>query len=114
MGCAPSYQTKPSNSSLTMSENLMDSKQKEALLNDNLDSVEEFNTGQDMMEEKNDMFVSALDSPTDSGLAGLETLDNSTNETEEEENITHSDNTMEDLSLQDDIEMPVEAVGDEK
>merc|ERR1711936_1145626 len=97
-----------------MSENLVHSKKQKVLLNKNLDSAEKFNTSQDMMEEKNDMFVSALDSPTDSGLAGLETLDNSTNETEEEENITHSDNTMEDLSLQDDIEMPVEAVGDEK
>merc|ERR1719369_1993032 len=91
-----------------MAEHLGESKQKELLLNDNLDPTKEFNTSKNMMEEKNDdMFVSALDSPTDSGLAGLETLDNSTNE-----NATTVSNTMEDLSLQDD-EIPVEAVGDE-
>jgi len=52
------------------------------------------------MEEKNDMFVSALESPTDSGLAGLETLDSSSNNHEDLDKTPNSD-TMEDLSLQD-------------
>ena len=51
------------------------------------------------MEEKNDMFVSALESPTDSGLAGLETLDSSSNNHEDLDKTPNSD-TMEDLSLQ--------------
>ena len=65
---------------------------------ENLDTIS-INSGPDIMEDKNDMFVSALDSPTDSGLAGLETLDISANNNEEA-NITPSSDTMEDLSLQ--------------
>jgi len=73
--------------------------------NENLDTVS-INSGPDIMEDKNDMFVSALDSPTDSGLAGLETLDISANN--EESNKTPTSDTMEDLSLQDDGEIPTE------
>ena len=83
-----------------MTDNLQDSKDKEAVGNttENLDTVS-INSIPDIMEDKNDMFVSALDSPTDSGLAGLETLDISANNTEEA-NKTPSSDTMEDLSLQ--------------
>ena len=87
---------------------LGESKQNELLLTDNLDPTEGFNTSTSMMAEKNDdMFVSALDLPTDPGLAGLATLDNSTNE-----NATTVSNTMEDLSLRED-DIPVAVVGDE-
>ena len=67
-------------------------------ITENLDTIS-INSGPDIMEDKNDMFVSALDSPTDSGLAGLETLDISANN-DVEANITPSSDTMEDLSLQ--------------
>merc|ERR1719500_610770 len=66
------------------------------------------NSGTDIIEDKNDMFVSALDSPTDSGLAGLETLDISANNNEESNKTPTSSDTMEDLSLQDDVELPTE------
>eukprot|EP00092_Neocalanus_flemingeri_P024262 GFUD01026311.1.p1 GENE.GFUD01026311.1~~GFUD01026311.1.p1 ORF type:complete len:592 (-),score=249.04 GFUD01026311.1:184-1959(-) len=66
----------------------------------NLETVS-INSIQDIMEDNNDMFVSALDSPTDSGLAGLDTLDISANNTEERNKISSSD-TMEDLFLEDD------------
>jgi len=74
---------------------------------ENIDTVS-INSGTDIMEEKNDMFVSALDSPTDSGLAGLETLDISANNNEESNKTPTSSDTMEDLSLQDDVELPTE------
>jgi len=91
-----------------MTDNLQDSKDKEAVGNttENLDTVS-INSIPDIMEDKNDMFVSALDSPTDSGLAGLETLDISANNTEEA-NKTPSSDTMEDLSLQDDGDISIE------
>ena len=63
----------------------------------NLDAVS-INSSPDIMEDKNDMFESALDSPTDSGLAGLETLDISADKNEEAK--TPTSDTMEDLSLQ--------------
>eukprot|EP00090_Calanus_glacialis_P038294 TRINITY_DN6688_c0_g1_i1.p1 TRINITY_DN6688_c0_g1~~TRINITY_DN6688_c0_g1_i1.p1 ORF type:complete len:606 (-),score=254.41 TRINITY_DN6688_c0_g1_i1:244-2061(-) len=78
---------------------------------ENLDTIS-INSGPDIMEDKNDMFVSALDSPTDSGLAGLETLDISANNNEEA-NITPSSDTMEDLSLQDDGEISIEETNDD-
>merc|ERR1712013_427952 len=75
---------------------------------ENLDTVS-INSDTNIMEDKNDMFVSALDSPTDSGLAGLETLDISANN--EESTKTPTSDTMEDLSLQDDVEIPTEDIG---
>merc|ERR1711892_1266431 len=73
--------------------------------NENLDAVS-INSSPDIMEDKNDMFESALDSPTDSGLAGLETLDISTDKNEEAK--TPTSDTMEDLSLQDEVDIPIE------
>ena len=83
-----------------MADTRPDLDDKEAVINsiENLDAVS-INSGPDIMEDKNDMFVSALDSPTDSGLAGLESLDISVNNTEEA-NKTPTSDTMEDLSLQ--------------
>ena len=80
-----------------MSNTLQDSHLKEVVLNyENIESIDNINSSQDMMEDKNDMFVSALDSPTDSGL---ETMDISTNDTEDGNKIPNSD-TLEDLFLQ--------------
>ena len=91
---------KPNQQLLRMTDTRPDSGDIEAVANTtvNLDTVS-INSGPDIMEDKNDMFVSALDSPTDSGLAGLETLDISATNNEEA-NKTPSSDTMEDLSLQ--------------
>ena len=61
----------------------------------NLDIVS-INSDTDIMEDQNDMFASALDSPTDSGL---ETLDISADNNDEFRKTPTSD-TMEDLSMQ--------------
>jgi len=92
-----------------MTDNLPDSLDKVAAgdHSENLDTVS-INSGPDIMEDKNDMFVSALDSPTDSGLAGLETLDLSSKDIDEANKTPNSD-TMEDLSLQDDGDISLEA-----
>merc|ERR1711892_339563 len=76
----------------------------------NLDAVS-ISSSPDIMEDKNDMFESALDSPTDSGLAGLETLDISADKNEEAK--TPTSDTMEDLSLQDEIDIPMEETDEE-
>merc|ERR1711892_256676 len=78
---------------------------KEAVENStgNLDAVS-ISSSPDIMEDKNDMFESALDSPNDSGLAGLETLDISADKNEEAK--TPTSDTMEDLSLQDEVDIP--------
>merc|ERR1711892_1088363 len=76
----------------------------------NLDAVS-INSSPDIMEDKNDMFESALDSPTDSGLAGLETLDISADKNEEAK--TPTSDTMEDLSLQDEVDIPIEESDEE-
>merc|ERR1711892_1569283 len=78
--------------------------------NENLDAVS-INSSPDVMEDKNDMFESALDSPTDSGLAGLETLDISADKPEEAK--TPTSDTMEDLSLQDEIDIPTGEIDEE-
>merc|ERR1711892_308152 len=85
---------------------------KEAVENStgNLDAVS-ISSSPDVMEDKNDMFESALDSPTDSGLAGLETLDISADKPEEAK--TPTSDTMEDLSLQDEIDIPMEETDEE-
>ena len=90
---------KPNQQLLRMTDTKPGSGDKEAADNntENLDSVS-INSDTNIMEDKNDMFVSALDSPTDSGLAGLETLDISANN--EESTKTPTSDTMEDLSLQ--------------
>merc|ERR1711892_1609725 len=81
-----------------------DAMDKEAVENttENLDAVS-INSSPDIMEDKNDMFESALDSPTDSGLAGLETLDISADKNEDAK--TPTSDTMEDLSLQDEVDI---------
>jgi len=103
---------KPNQQLLRMTDTRPDSGDIEAVANTtvNLDTVS-INSGPDIMEDKNDMFVSALDSPTDSGLAGLETLDISA--TNNEEAKTPSSDTMEDLSLQDDGEISIEETTDD-
>merc|ERR1711892_497620 len=85
---------------------------KEAVENStgNLDAVS-INSSPDIIEDKNDMFESALDSPTDSGLAGLETLGISTDKPEEAK--TPTSDTMEDLSLQDEVDIPMEETDEE-
>lgn len=104
---------KPNQQLLRMTDIRPDSGDIEAVANTtvNLDTVS-INSGPDIMEDKNDMFVSALDSPTDSGLAGLETLDISATNNEEA-NKTPSSDTMEDLSLQDDGEISIEETTDD-
>lgn len=104
---------KPNQQLLRMTDTRPDSGDIEAVANTtvNLDTVS-INSGPDIMEDKNDMFVSALDSPTDSGLAGLETLDISATNNEEA-NKTPSSDTMEDLSLQDDGEISIEETTDD-
>merc|ERR1711892_354596 len=76
----------------------------------NLDAVS-INSSPDIIEDKNDMFESALDSPTDSGLAGLETLDISADKPEEAK--TPTSDTMEDLSLQDEVDIPIGEIDEE-
>merc|ERR1711892_1308214 len=78
--------------------------------NENLDAVS-INSSPDIIEDKNDMFESALDSPTDSGLAGLETLDISADKPEEAK--TPTSDTMEDISLQDEVDIPMEETDEE-
>merc|ERR1712123_398351 len=77
---------------------------------ENLDAVS-ITSSPDIMEDKNYMFESALDSPTDSGLSGLETLDISADKSEESK--TPTSDTMEDLSLQDEIDIPMEETDEE-
>lgn len=100
--CVHTAVAKPNQQLLRMTDTAVVQVNKEAVdISDN--SLNKDSIGaSDIMEDKNDMFASALDSPTDSGLAGLETLDISNNN--EEVNKTPNSDTMEDLSLQDDEE----------
>merc|ERR1711892_745840 len=97
---------------LTMGDTRPDAMDKEAVesTTGNLDAVS-INSSPDIIEDKNDMFESALDSPTDSGLAGLETLDISADKPEEAK--TPTSDTMEDLSLQDEVDIPMEETDEE-
>ena len=96
--CVHTAVAKPNQQLLRMTDTAVVQVNKEAVdISDN--SLNKDSIGaSDIMEDKNDMFASALDSPTDSGLAGLETLDISNNN--EEVNKTPNSDTMEDLSLQ--------------
>jgi len=88
-----------------MSDDLRNSNLKEVVLNDeNMESIDNMISSRDIMEDKNDLFVSALDSPTDSGL---DTLDILSNVTEDGNKMSRSD-TLEDLSLQEEVRHELE------